>query len=306
MGRNLKKIIRFIKDLSIHFSRDFATYFYKGWQARLIRSYAVSFARSLIFYLNQFRIYLHTGGIQHHHIRGEKIKRLQQTSFGLHALLPQNEHFSYSILIVVNQPRPTLFQESLESVLNQTAPHLEILIGFMQPPSRKIEEILANVRQNNPSRVQVFNFPQMQKKEGVINQLVEKASGNFLFIMGEEDWIRPDFFLRYEQTLRIFANPEKRVLYCNQNFLSDKGYFIPGSEYRQPYANFAFLSSSSLFTKKDCSFLLYYGDKLEDFKLMGKELSMRIYYCNSIWLALLFSTFPFIFILCVPLRIEKK
>jgi GT2 family glycosyltransferase len=53
-------------------------------------------------------------------------------------------------------------------------------------------------------------------------------------VLREEDWLRPDFLLRCEQTLRIFPDAEKKVLYCNLNKISDKGYFLPNSEYRQP------------------------------------------------------------------------
>lgn len=235
MKKNLKKSIRFIKELSIHFSKDFSVYFYKGWQARLVGAYTKSFVRSFIHYLNQFRIYLYTGGIQHHHVREEKMKKLQQTSLGLHSLLPPDSRFSYSVLMPICQPQPVLFKESLESILNQSALHLEILVGIMQPLSQQMEALLTNVQQKNPSKIKVFHFSQNIEKIEAINQLAEKASGHFLFIMGEEDWIRPDFFLRYEQTLRIFPDPEKKVLYCNLNALSDKGYFIPNSEYRQPY-----------------------------------------------------------------------
>lgn len=234
MKKGLKKSVRLIKDLSIHFSRDLSIYFYKGWQARLLGAYAKSFARSLIFYLNQFRIYLYANGIQHHHIREEKIKKLQQTSHGLHTLLPKDIRFSYSILMPVNQPRPAFFQESLQSVLNQSPPHFEVLVGLMHPLSKQIEEILKAAQQQHGTKIKVFPFFQKGEKIEMINQLAEKASGSFLFIMGEEDWIRPDFFLRYEQTLRIFSDPEKVVLYCNLNAFSDKGYFIPGSECHQP------------------------------------------------------------------------
>lgn len=234
MKKNFKTNVCLLKELFIHFSRDFSTYFYKGWQARLLGSYTESFVRSLFFYLNQFRIYLYAGGIQHHHIREEKIKRLQLTSQGLHLLLPENEHFSYSILMPVDQPRFPFFQESLESVLNQSAPHLEILLGFMQPPSKQMQEFLSKMQQNHSSKIKILNFFQEQEKERIIQKLAAKASGKFFFIMGEEDWIRPDLFLRYEQTLRIFPEPEKKVLYCNLNALNDKGYFIPNSEHRQP------------------------------------------------------------------------
>lgn len=233
MVHSLKKLFRFLKDLSIHFSRDFLTYFYKGWQAGLMGAYANSFARSLIFYLNQFRIYLYINGIQHHHIREEKMKRLQKTANGLHALLSRDICFTYSILMPVNQPDPLRFGESLESALNQSAPHTEILIGLMHIPSKQLNEVLKNICQKSEKKIQVFRFYQTLKRNEVINQLAERASGQFLFILGEEDWMRPDSLLRCEQTLRIFPDPEKMVLYSNVNQINDKGYFIPNSEYRQ-------------------------------------------------------------------------
>lgn len=234
MRKGLIKGFRFIKDLSMHFSRDLSAYFYKAWQARLLGSYAKSLARSLIFYLNQFRIYLYINGIQQHHIREEKIQRLRKTSKGLHALLPLDAQFSYSIIMPVNQPQLNFFQESLESVFDQTAPHVEIVIGLMQPPSQPMEELFVQIQKNFGSRVAIFHFFQETEEHKLINRLAEKASGKFLFIMGQEDWIRPDLLLRYEQTLRIFSDPENRILYCNFNALSAKGYFIPNSEYRQP------------------------------------------------------------------------
>lgn len=233
MRKSLIKGLRFFKDLTQHFCRDFSTYFYKAWKAGLIRSYANSFARSLIFYLNQFRIYLYVNGIQQHHIKEEKFERLKKTSLGLHTLLPPDARFSYSILILAHQPRLNFFQECLEGALQQTAPRLEILIGLMHPPSRQMEEFLSEIQKTHSMRIAIFPFFHEEESEA-INQLAEKATGNYLFIMGEEDWIRPDLFLRYEQTLRVFSNPEKRVLYCNLNALNDKGYFIPNSEYRQP------------------------------------------------------------------------
>ncbi len=108
MKAKLKKSWCLVRDLTIHFSRDVSTYFYKGWQAGLKRAYLGAFARSLLFYLNQFRINLHSGSVLHHHIHDNKIKKLQCTAQGLHALLPNDERFSYSILIPSNNPRPHL------------------------------------------------------------------------------------------------------------------------------------------------------------------------------------------------------
>jgi len=233
MKNRFKKSLCFIKDLTVHFSRDLSTYFYKGWKAGLMSGYTYSFIRSLIFYLNQFRIYLYIGGIQHHHIHEDKIKRLQKTTHGLHTLLPKNDHFSYSILMAVNQPRPHLFQESLESALNQSAIEMDVLVGLMHPPSKKIEELLVCMHQKWGEKLIIFNFFHILEKEEVINQLAEKTTRKFLLILEETHWIRPDFLFRFEQTLRIFPDREKKIIYCHLNEINDKGYFIPNSEQHQ-------------------------------------------------------------------------
>lgn len=223
-----------MRDLALHFSKDLSAYFYKGWQASLIGPYALSFARSLIFYLNQFRIYLHINGIQHHHIREDKIKRLQQTTEGLHSLLPRHLQFSFSILLAVDDPRPSFFEESLLSALSQTAPQLEVLVGLMHPPSEKIRRVLLKAQEAKGERLKIFELFGLGKRQEVINALADEAKGQYFLILGEEDWIRPDALFRYEQTLRIFSEPERKVLYCNSNRMNDKGYFVPESEYRQP------------------------------------------------------------------------
>jgi GT2 family glycosyltransferase len=52
--------------------------------------------------------------------------------------------------------------------------------------------------------------------------------------MNQEDWVRPDLLFRFEQTLRLIADPEKTVLFCDENQLTRKNFFIPGSEQCKP------------------------------------------------------------------------
>lgn len=222
----MKKYWRLLKDLSIHFSRDFGNYFYKGWQASLTTSYLKSFAKSLLFHLNQCRINLHSKGIQNHHIEEERMKKLQITSLGLYQLLPKDVRFSYSALMFVNHPSPKLFQESIQSVFNQSNTSVELIIGSKTPLCEKLLCVVQSMQQQYPSRIKL-----LMPSEG-INQLAAHASGKYLFVLGEEDWIRPDFLFRCEQTLRLVPQPEKTVLYCNHNKINDKGYFIPESEFR--------------------------------------------------------------------------
>lgn len=233
MKNRFAKNVQFIKNRSVNFCRDISNYFYRGWQANLTTQYAKAFCRSLIFHVNLFRNYLYSDGIQHHHIGEEQFQRLTSTAKGLHTLLPHDPQWSYSLLIPVQNPRFSQFQECLESALHQSAPHFEILVGLMHPPSQKLKEFLEKKQKEN-SNLHLFHFFNSKNKEQVINQLVDQAKGHYLSILGEEDWIRPDFLFRCEQTLRIFSNPKKKVIYCNFNAINDAGYFLPNSEHRQP------------------------------------------------------------------------
>ena len=219
---------------SANLLRDFSLFFYKGWQARLTIPYAKSFFLSFLAHLNQFRHSLYSKGIELHTIKDEKIKKLQAASHGLHSLLPRDARFTYSILMLVSEPKESFLRTSLEAVCNQSAPSLEILIACTQKPSKRIEEVLLNFKRDHPSKMQIFDFSKHASKEGALQQLAQEATGNFLFLMGEEDWIRPDLLLRYEQTLRIIEDPENCVLFCDFNRLSATDAFMPCSESRQP------------------------------------------------------------------------
>lgn len=231
MKTKLKKGWALIKNFSLLFSRDISTYFYKGWKAKLKRAYSLSFIRSLHFYLNQFRASLHSDAVLHHHVNDPIIKKLERTAQGLHTLLPSDDRFSYSILISINVPRLPLLIECIQSALNQTAPKVEILIGLKETTAEEVKKTLATLQKDNPTKIKVFTFT---NDCPIINKLAESAAGNFLLLLGEHDWIRPDFLFRFEQTLRVFSDPEKHVLYCNFNYVSEQGFFIPSSTHTQP------------------------------------------------------------------------
>ena len=94
--------------------------------------------------------------------------------------------------MIVSQPNASYFRISLESALNQSATDLEILIGLLHPPTQLVEEVLFDLQNLYPSKLRVFDFSEAGEKDLARNQLAEYAKGNFLFFMGEEDWMRPD------------------------------------------------------------------------------------------------------------------
>ena len=132
--------------------------------------------------------------------------------------------------------QPLYFKKSLESVLSQSPSSLEILIGLKEEEAKGTEEILRSLSEEERKKITLFFFPFTESITTWINALASKATKEFLFVMGENDWIRPDLFFRYEQTLRLFPDPRPVVLFCNSNQINGKDYFIPSSEYRQPEA----------------------------------------------------------------------
>lgn len=214
--------------------KDFAVYFYRGWKSRLLWKYTTSFVKTTLRHLDGLRHSLYIKGLENVHTKDEKIERLHRISSGLYSLLPVDPRFSYSVLFSIDQPHPSFLKKSLESILVQRVPSVEVLIGLVSPPSAAIQTVLAECEQQYPGKIRTFDFSDRQNGEWIENELAEQATGHFLFVMGQEDWVRPDLFFRFDQTLRIFAEPEKVVLYCDHNQMNDLDYFIPRSIYQQP------------------------------------------------------------------------
>jgi GT2 family glycosyltransferase len=226
MKRHIGKISKLIQ--------SFSTYLYAGWRSRLFKPYVKLCSHHFACYFRKFQRALYLGGVQTTHISDQQLKKMQRLSKGLHTLLPSRPDLTYSVIFSVKAPKVEFFRTSLESVLHQSPEALEMLIGFSNKPTPELEKIVSELSRSHPNKIRVFDFPADQERESIENQLAEKASGNFLFFMGQEDWIRPDLLFRYEQTLRIFAEPEKIVLYCDVHEISDNNYFIPQSKHQQP------------------------------------------------------------------------
>lgn len=213
---------------AIRMVRDFFSYFYKGWQAGLLGAYGSAFFRSFYFYAQRFRNNLSLEKGLFYHIEDEKIKKLTRGTPGLYSLLPKDDRFTYSVLLTVAHPNPGCMKQTILSIINQGIPSLQILLGVTEKPSEKLQEVFDSF-----SEISVFSFYGEDNKT-VMNELAKKSTGNFLLLMREEDWIRPDYLYRFEQTLRIVPNPEKTVVYSDANGINDGGFGVPGSLQREP------------------------------------------------------------------------
>lgn len=148
---------------------------------------------------------------------------------GLHSLFPQNPLYSYSCLVVVNHPDPSSLQTALTSVLNQTAPLLEVIIGFNGPPSDKIKKILAHLEKMHQKKIKCIETS-CGPEARLLNLLAEQASGNILIIFDQDGIMRFDLTFRFEQAFRLFQDPERTVV-----FSKESGGFFPEKRICFPY-----------------------------------------------------------------------
>lgn len=71
-----------------------------------------------------------------------KVKKLRDRALTAHAALPCSACYSYSILIPVYNPKPRYLQFAIQSALDQTAPSMEVLVGFDGEQPREIYEVV--------------------------------------------------------------------------------------------------------------------------------------------------------------------
>ncbi len=166
-----------------------------------------------------------------------QMERLKTLTQGLHSLLPHDSRFSYSILMPVYHPKPDYFQLALESALQQSAPHMELLVGFDGVQPKEVYAVAHELQKSYPDKLRLIQLDRTKEKGGIsatTNLLAAQARGNFLLLMDHDDWIRPDLLYRYEQTLRLLDCPEQGVLYCNEYKINEQSQPIPHSESKKP------------------------------------------------------------------------
>lgn len=151
--------------------------------------------------------------------------KIRELSKGLHSLLPESRQFIYSFILVVDQPNKDKFRQLLKTITEQSAPHLEILIGFRGKHEEELYAIVQTFQKERPNLFFVHTF-ENSTKSGIANKLAEQAKGSHLVLLQDEALLRPDLLYRYEQTLRLFDKQERIVVYGREGKISDKGKFL--------------------------------------------------------------------------------
>lgn len=216
----------FKRTLEILFSWFFITgsYLYQGIKNRRFFAHVKIYIKEFLLHVEIF-----TKFIQEYkdieELQSSKLGRLKESSQGLHQLLEGNHRFHYSILMFIDQPLPHFLKASLESALNQTAPHFEILLGYKGKQSHEVENIVGEMKKKFPHQLKNFQFddqPHLLSESYIINFLAKHSKGNYLFLFRPGDWMRPDLLYRYEQTLNFYADfnldstVQEVVLFCDE------------------------------------------------------------------------------------------
>lgn len=216
MKQAAKKGYRFVADI--------VGYFYSGWKSKLFLSYLKTFSKLFILHLNRLRHDLILKQKNLKPFNEKKFDKLRKMTIGLHSLLPADLTFTYSILLPIQHPHPSLLKKCLQSIVDQTAPYFEVLIGLEREQKPEITSLLQHFKDCYADKIKIIYIEENSSFSGLAwNHLAQQATGNFLFLIEQSDWIRPDLLFRYEQTLRFRARPQHTILYCQDTSIESYG-----------------------------------------------------------------------------------
>ena len=229
----MQKVINYL-GLAYLFTRNLfkfiGRYFKQGFKGGLLRLYSKHF---IVRHLQEFvaNIKKETGELDP--VDGVRMQKLRQLTGGLHLLLPRDERYSYSILIAIGGKPGEHFKHTLTSALNQTAPQLEVLVGYQSLFFQEVEAIIRQIPEVSDERLRVFRLTDATEAK-ILNHLAQVAKGTFLLPLRSGDWIRPDFLFRCEQFLRL-ANPQPfGCLYTDEFAINSHGYPLPEGQWHKP------------------------------------------------------------------------
>ncbi len=191
-----------------------------------VRQAGYQFARALKHSLRYFMedFSLLTSGTSHLDKNAEN--KFQKRIAGLHALLPDSARYSCSLVVSINGFKE-IHQKTLECCFQQTSPNLEIIIGCLASDLERIKSSVAILNSAGKKEVKIF------ANTGV-GALLEATTKNFILLVEPNVWLRPDLLYRFEQTLRLYNDPENLVLFCEDG-TPGQGRQLRCEDFRAPY-----------------------------------------------------------------------
>ena len=126
----------------------------------------------------------------------------------------------------VFKPNPKFLKTAIESVLNQSAPDVELLIGLDGPQPDSVIKMVESFGE----RVRLFSF-EWGGISATTNKLAENARGTHLLLVDHDDWIAPDLLYCYHRAL---MGNEEQFLYCDEFKIDVKDRVLPHTYFKKP------------------------------------------------------------------------
>ena len=179
-------------------------------------------------------------------------------------------------------------QESLPSILAQTAPNWELLIGINGYPANSpvYQQVAAYSAAFNDARIKLMDFPQCKGKASTLNQMISACFYDYVAILDVDDIWLP---MKLEAQLPFIATTEKYdVVGTKCVYFGELNNIIPAIP-TGDISQFNFLENnpvinSSALIKKDLAYWNSDWDGVEDYDLwlrLWRE-GRRFYNCESV------------------------
>jgi len=143
-----------------------------------------------------------------------------------HQELQKQFSVTFSALMPVFKPKPHFLKRAIESVLAQSAPSFELLIGLDGPQPDEVIQTL----QAFGDRIKLFSF-EWGGISKTTNCLAERAKGDYLLLVDHDDWVAPDLLYWYHKKLK--EDPQL-FLYCDEFKIDVKDRIWPHTYFRKP------------------------------------------------------------------------
>jgi GT2 family glycosyltransferase len=207
-------------------------YLKQGYRSKQMKAHCINFAKHLFRHVQAFGAAL---DMEYKDFGKVRMQKLRTLTLGLHALLPHHPHFSYSIIIPLHcTTHPERFLHALISALQQTPPHLEVIVAYGEGKlQEKFVQIISECQTAFPGKLKTFHSSHSSAHE-IVNGAVQESVGHFILFFSPEDWLRPDYIFRCEQLLRFLKDRENVCIYTDEYEINAHGHPIPGRQLQKP------------------------------------------------------------------------
>lgn len=140
----------------------------------------------------------------------EEIDRQRDARFAIEPL--------FSIIVPLYKTPIGLFEDMLESVLNQTYRHFELILVNASPEDEELRQAVERAKTAD-NRVRAITLDDNYGIALNTNEGIKIARGDFISFFDHDDTLEPSLFYEYVKAINEY--PETDLLYCDEDKLSD-------------------------------------------------------------------------------------